>query len=146
MELIIGIVVVFILLLCMGASISFIATIALILVGLFVVFMTGFFVYAIILLISGKRTTGKYTRSEKGEKSKIPYAVYIIDNEEYKNLLPLEVMFQNKIYRPDKEVKLILNKKKKCCFDNNATICCVLGILVSLFLLVEMIILVSGNI
>ena len=146
MEIIIGIAVIFILLLCLGASLSFIATVALVLVGAFIVFMTGFFIYAVILLATGKRAKGRFIRSETNDKSKIPFAVYLIDDTEYRNLLPLEVMFQNKIYREEREVTLVLNKKRKCCFDNNAKICCILGIIVSIFLLAEMIILISGNI
>ncbi len=145
MEAIIGIIVVFILLLCMGASIGFIASLALILVAAFIVFMAVFFVYATIVLVKGKRAKGRYVRSETGDKSKIPYAVYIIGENEYKNMLPLEVMFQNKIYQMDKEVSLILNEKIKRCFDANAVICCILGIIVSCFLLFEIAVLLFGN-
>ena len=146
MEAFIGLVVIFILLFCLGASIGMIATIALVLVGVFVFFMTIIFIYATVILIMGKRAKGRYVRSEKGDKSKIPYAVYLIDETEYSNMFPLEVMFQNKIYREDREVKLILNKKRKRCFDSNAVICCLLGVAVSVFLLVEMIVLLLGNI
>lgn len=145
MEVIIGLIVIFILLLCMGASLGFIASIALALVGAFVVFMAGFFIYATIKLLSGKRAKGIYVRSETIDKSKIPYAVYVVDGVEYKNMLPLEVLFQKKIYQENKEVLLILNVKKRRCFDTNAVICCILGIIVSMFLIVEMIILLTGN-
>ena len=146
MEILIGLVVIFILLLCLGASVGLIASIALALVGLFIIFMTCFFIYAVIIMVCGERTIGTFIRSEKDGKGKIPYALYLIDDEEYKNMLPLEVMFQSKLYREDRKVKLILNKKRKRCFDNNAVICCILGIIVSLFLSAEMIILVFGNI
>lgn len=146
MEIIIGIVVIFVLLLCMGVSIGFIATIALLIIGLMIIAMSVFFIYSIIILLSGKKTKGRFVRSEKSEKTKIPYAVYDIGGIECKNLLPLEVLFLNKIYNTEKEVTLIYNEKKKCCFDNNAKICCILGIIVSIFLLVEMFILLTGNI
>lgn len=145
MEIIIGLIIIFVLLLCLGASIGFIASIALLLVGLFIVFMTGFFIYTVILLAMGKKAKGGYIRSEKDDKSNIPYALYKVDDVEYKNMLPLEVMFQSKIYREDRDVGLILNEKKKRCFDNNAFICCILGVIVSVFLLVEIIILFFGN-
>ncbi len=145
MELLIGLVIIFILLFCMGASIGVIATIALALVGLFILFMVIVFVYAVVVLATGKKTKGKYIRTDKGDKSKIPYAVYLVGEKEYRNLFPLEVIFQNKIYRKEKEVGLILNEKRKCCFDSNAVICCVLGVIVSVFLLVEMLVLLLGN-
>ncbi len=144
MEIILGIVVIFVLLLCMGASIGFIASLALVLVGAFIVFMAAFFVYAVIILMSSKHTKGHYVRSE-AEKGKIPYAVYMIEDNECKNMLPLEVMFQNKIYQSDKEVSLFFNKKRNRCFDTNAVICCILGIIVSCFLLFEIVVLLLGN-
>ena len=146
MELLIGIIVVFILLLCLGASLELIATIALGIVMLFVAFMLVIFVYASIVLLIGKPKKGFYVRSATEEKSKIPYAYYMIDGEEYKNMFPLEVIFQKKIYREGKEVRLILNEKRKRCFDNNAIACCILGVLVSVFLVVESVILILGNI
>lgn len=146
MEIIIGIAVVFILLLCLGVSVSFLATIALVIIGIMIVGMAGIFIYATVFLLTGQKANGRYVRSENSEKSRIPYAVYEIDGTEYRNLFPLEVLFRDKIYNTDKEVSLILNKRKKCCFDNNAKICCVLGITVSIFLIVEMIILVTGNV
>lgn len=144
MEILLGIVVIFVLLLCMGASIGFIASLALVLVGAFIVFMAAFFVYAVIILMSSKYTKGHYVRSE-AEKGKIPYAVYMIEDNECKNMLPLEVMFQNKIYQSDKEVSLFFNKKRNRCFDTNAVICCILGIIVSCFLLFEIVVLLLGN-
>lgn len=145
MEFILGIIVIFVLLLCMGASIGFIASLALILVGAFVVFMAGFFIYATIIMMSCKKAKGRYIRSETVDKSKIPYAVYLIDNNECKNMLPLEVMFQDKIYQNNKEVTLLFYKKRNRCFDTNAVICCILGIIVSCFLLFEIAILLLGN-
>ena len=146
MDILIGIVVVFILLLCLGASLELIAMIALGIIMLFIVFMLAVFVYASIVLLVGKRTKGFYIRSETEEKSKIPYAVYMIDGKEYRNMFPLEVIFQKKIYKEEKEVNLILNEKRNRCFDNNAIACCVLGLLVSIFLIIEAVILILGNI
>ncbi|MBO5377755.1 MAG: hypothetical protein J6A41_05145 [Ruminiclostridium sp.] len=141
-----GIVIVFILLLCLGVSISFLATIALALIGIIVIAMDVFFIYATIIMLKGEKKAGRFIRSEQSGKSKIPYAIYEIDGTEYRNLLPLEVLLRNKIYNPEKNVSLILNEKKKCCFDNNARICCILGIVVSSFLIFEMAVLVIRNV
>lgn len=146
MELIVGIIIIFILLFCLGASINTMITVALGIVCLFIVFMTAVFIYATIILLTGKRTKGIFTRAEKDEKGRIPYAYYLIDGTEYKNLFPLEVMFQSKIYRTDREVKLILNIRRKRCFDNNAVICCILGIIVSIFLVAWTLIFILGNV
>lgn len=135
MELLIGIAVIFLLLFCLGASTKLMIEIAIGMICLFVLFMVGVFVYATIILVTGKGTKGIFTRTENEGKGKLPYAFYMIDGTEYKNLFPLEVIFQSKIYRPDKEVKLVLNEKVKRCFDNNAVICCILGIVVSFLLL-----------
>ncbi len=146
MEIIIGLIVIFILLLCMGANLGVLATIALGIIGIFVVFMTIVFIYSTVVFITSKKAKGRYIRTEIGEKNKIPFAVYLIDDKEYKNLFPLEVLFQSKIYREDKEVKLFFNENRKCCFDSNAVLCCILGVIVSIFLCVEMILLLLGNI
>lgn len=141
-----GIVIVFILLLCLGVSVSFLATMALALIGIIVIAMDVFFIYATIIMLKGEKKAGRFIRSEQSGKSKIPYAIYEIDGTEYRNLLPLEVLLRNKIYNPEKNVSLILNEKKKCCFDNNARICCILGIVVSSFLIFEMAVLVIRNV
>ncbi len=135
MELLIGIAIIFLLLFCLGASVQLIIEIAIGIIFLFVVFMFGVFVYSTIMLVTGKRTKGVYTRAENKYNGKLPYAFYMIEGAEYKNLFPLEVIFQNKIYIPEKEVKLVLNKRIKRCFDGNAVICCIMGIIVSVFLL-----------
>ncbi len=141
-----GIVIVFILLLCLGVSISFLATIALALIGIIVIAMAVFFIYATIIMLTGEKMSGRFIRSEQSGKSKIQHAIYEIDGTEYRNMLPLEVLLRNKIYNPEKNVSLILNAKKKCCFDNNARICCILGIVVSSFLIFEMAVLVIRNV
>lgn len=131
--------------LCLGATLELIAVIALGLVALFCVFMLGVFVYSVIILMGAKRCMGVFTRSETDEKSKIPFAYYMIDDAEYKNMFPLEVIFQKKIYSKEKMVRLMFNEKKKVCFDNNAVACCILGIIVSLFLVSEMVFLFLGT-
>ncbi len=146
MELLIGLAVIFILMLCLGVSTEIIITVALGIALLFILFMTFVFVYATVILASSKKARGYYSRFEKDGRSNIPYAYYIIDNEEYKNLFPMEVIFVKQIYREEREVKLLVYEKKKKCFDTNAVICCILGIAVSIFLLVEAAILVFGSI
>lgn len=134
MEILVGIAVVFILLICLGASVQFMIIAALALMFLFVIFMTAIFIYAGVVLIKSKRRKGFFLRSQIGTNSKIPFAYYSCDGVEYKNMFPLEVIFKKKIYRNDVEVPIFINSKKKCCFDINAVMCCILGIIVSLFL------------
>lgn len=145
MELLLGIAVIFILLLCLGASVELIISVALGIIGLFIVFMALIFIYAFVVMIASRKTAGKYACSREDEKSRILFAYYIIDGVEYKNMFPMEVIFQKLIYKEQRQVKLLLNEKRKRCFDNNAVICCILGIIVSVFLIFEMIMLISGN-
>jgi hypothetical protein len=79
---------------------------------------------------------GFFSGADNEDNGKIPYARYMIDGEEYRNLFPLETIVRKKIYNPDKEVKLILNKKAKRCMDKNAVVCCILGLTVSVILIV----------
>ncbi len=134
MELLIGIVVLFILMLCLGLSIEVIIQVAIGIICLFVLFMSVVFLYATVILVTGEKKKGVFIASDK-DGNKLPYAHYFIEGTEYKNLFPLEVIFQDKIYVPEKEVNLILNKKVKRCMDNNAVICCILGVAVSVFLM-----------
>lgn len=144
MEFLIGIAVIFILLLCMGVSIEVIIQLAIGIICLFIAFMAAVFIYATVVLVTGKKVIGVFSEVDKGEKGKLPYARYMIEGTEYKNLFPLEVIFQDKIYVPDKEVKLVLNKKIKRCMDGNAVICCILGLLVSIFLMIWVYFTLSG--
>lgn len=145
MEILIGIAVIYILLFCLGVSLELIFQITVAIICFFVLFMAVVFVYAFIILITGKRVKGVFTDSDK-EKGNLPYARYLINGKEYKNLFPLEVIFQKKIYVPDKEVKLVLNEKVKKCMDNNAVICCILGLGVSIFLIIWISFLIFGKI
>ncbi len=145
MEILIGIAVIFVLLFCLGASLELIFQIAVALICLFILFMAAVFIYAFIILLTGKRVKGVFMESDK-ENGNLPYARYLIDGKEYRNLFPLEVIFQKKIYIPDKEVKLILNERVKKCMDNNAVTCCILGLAVSVFLIIWMYLLIFGKI
>ncbi len=146
MEFLIGIAVIFILMFCLGVKPEIIITIAIGIVMLFIVFMGLIFAYACIIMAMSKKDKGFYKRFDKEEKSGIPYAYYMINGEEYRNMFPMEVIFKNKIYREEKEVRLFVYDKKKLCFDTNAVICCILGILVSIFLVAESLMLIFGNI
>lgn len=146
MELLIGIAIIFVLLLCLGVSTEVIVQIAIGIICLFVVFMAGVFIYATIILLSGKKKKGVFLRSDNEDKGKLPYARYLIEGTEYVNLFPLEVIFQSKIYRTDREVNLILNEKAKKCMDGNAVMCCILGLAVSVFLIVWICLFAFGKI
>lgn len=144
MELLIGIAVIFVLLLCLGVGVEIIIQLALCCVGLFIVFMTAVFIYSAVILLLCKKSNGRYVRWDNDE-NKIPYAYYNVDGIEYKNLFPREVMLRKLIYREDKDVRLYIYEKKRQCFDGNAVTCCIFGLIVSLFLLVEAVLLVLGN-
>ena len=136
MEVLIAIAVIFVLLFCLGISTEIIIKIAVGIVCLMILFMAVVFIYASVIMICGKKVNGFFSGADNEDNGKIPYARYMIDGEEYRNLFPLETIVRKKIYTPDKEVKLILNKKAKRCMDKNAVVCCILGLTVSVILIV----------
>lgn len=112
MEIIIGAVVIILLLLILGVSPVMIIFGAVSLVELFFILMMLFFVVSLILLLITKPEKGKYLRIDQNEGVGT-HAVYWLDEREYDNSFPAEIMFVDKIYHKDQMYKVHIWKSKK---------------------------------
>lgn len=112
MEILIGAVIIIVLLLILGVSPIHIVLGAAWLTELFFIVMSLFFIISLLLLLMTKKTKGEFLRIEKNEGPGT-HAVYKIDNQEYDNTFPAEIMFVDKIYKTDKQVSVWHRKGKK---------------------------------
>ncbi len=112
MEFIIGTVVIIVLLLVLGVQPIMIIFIMIALLELFLILMTLFFIVSLILLLMTKPTEAKYLRIDPNEGVGT-HAVYWMDNREYDNTFPAEIMFIDKIYHEGKICKVRIWKSKK---------------------------------
>ena len=112
MEFIIGAVVIIVLLLILGVSPTLIILGLLSLTELFLLLMALFFIVSLILLLMTKPTEAKYLRIDPNEGVGT-HAVYWMDDREYDNSFPAEIMFIDKIYHKDQIYKVRIWKSKK---------------------------------
>ncbi|GEM_PF-2540666 len=112
MEFIIGAAVIVLLLLILGVPPMMIAMGAFALVELFLILMVLFFIVSLILLLMTKPTKAKYLRIDPNEGVGT-HAVYWMDNREYDNSFPAEIMFIDKIYHKDQIYQVRIWKSKK---------------------------------
>ncbi len=112
MELIIGAVVIIILLLILGVQPIMIGMGVLGIMEIFFILMTIFFIVSLILLFMTKPTEAKYLRIDPNEGVGT-HAVYWMNEREYDNSFPAEIMFIDKIYHEGKICKVRLWQSQK---------------------------------
>ena len=101
MEFIIALVIIVILLLILGVSPAIIMGGVLGLIELLLLFMTGFFIVSLVLLLIARPIKAEFLRIYVSDVVGT-FAVYRIDGEEYRNTFPAEIMFVDKIYHEGK--------------------------------------------
>lgn len=112
MEFVVAVIIIVVLLLILGVSPGLIMAGVLVLLELGLLFMTGFFVVTLVLLLIAKPVKAEFLRIFVHEVVGT-YAVYRIDGEEYKNTFPAEIMFVDKIYHEGKMYSARFKKLKK---------------------------------
>lgn len=125
MEFLLGFALMIILLLCMGFGIVDIAMIVLGLSGLAIIFIGGFFIFGLVVLIFTKKVHGSFI--EFNDEGRFPCAVYNIGGESVKNLFPCEMVMRDKLYIPGKEIPLRYFKLRKFAIDKNALLTIIVG-------------------
>lgn len=118
MEFIVGYVMIATLLLFMGFSLTQIGVMTLILLGVFVALIGVFFSVCLAFLAMSRRVTAVFGFID--EEPRFPVAVYRVGDDEVPNLFPCEMIMRNKLYVPDKELKLLYCKPRKSVIDANA--------------------------
>ncbi len=135
MGIIIGLVLVVVILLLAGVSLSYIIIGIAGLVALAALFTLVFFAVCWAGLLCSVRKKAHFTRFERGNRFEA--AVYSIDGEEYCNVFPAEFVFREKLYKPEREIVVRvtrLGRGKRCVFDRNAFITSIVGLPVSLLI------------
>lgn len=118
MEFILGYVMIAVIMLCMGFSLTNIGMLTLILLGAFIVLIGLFFAVCLVFLIMSRRRKAVFVSFD--EEPRFPVAVYRIDGVEVPNLFPCEMIMRDKIYIPDKEISLLYCKPRRAAIDKNA--------------------------
>lgn len=128
MEFVIGFALIAILMLFVGFGLSDIALLVIGIICVGVIMTAGFFVVSIVLLAVSRRVTARFSRFD--EDSRFPVAVYKVGDEELPNMFPREMVMRDKIYIPDKDVRVMYCKPRRAVFDKNAVITIVSGSLI----------------
>lgn len=125
MEFILGYAMIAGLLLIIGFDLAQIGVITLMIIGVGVVLIGAFFAVCLVFLAMSKRKTAVFVSID--EEPRFPVAVYRIDGEDVPNMFPCEMIMRNKLYVPDKEIKILYCKPRRAAIDKNAFITMVAG-------------------
>ena len=129
MEIFLGLAVIVMLLLCLGAELGLIA---MVFVGLLcgaVLLMLGFFIFSAVRIMTCRKKEAVFCKTEKFPGTKFDRAVYSVDGQECACVFPCEVVMRSRIYRSDKAVNVYYSEKKKYVYDKNAAVTVFAGLL-----------------
>ena len=89
-----------------------------------------FFVVCGITLIGSKKITVKFSRIGKTKKDGFDTAFYTdVENNEYPNAFPSEMMFKRYLYNSDKQYTVRLCRKKNKVYDRYSVTTVITGLL-----------------
>ena len=125
MEFVIVYVMVAVLLLFMGFDLAQIGIMTLILIGGFVALIGVFFLICLVFLIMSRKKTAVFVSFD--EERRFPVAVYKIDGEDVPNMFPCEMIMRDKLYVPEKEIKILYCKPRRAAIDKNALLTMIAG-------------------
>lgn len=129
MELLIIACVIIVLLLILGIPAMNIIAGVLGLVILFSVLCNIFFIIMFIVLCFTKSCETTFLRVDK-KNNRIPYAVYLIDNREYSNIFPTDMILTDILYRKnDVKVRVKETKKGLLVLDSVTQLIIILGLI-----------------
>ena len=125
MEFLIVYVMIAVFMLFMGFELVHIGVMTLLIVGAGVVLIGAFFAVCLVFLAMSKRKTAVFVSID--EESRFPVAVYKIDGEDVPNMFPCEMIMRDKLYIPDKEIRVLYCKPRRSAIDKNALITMIAG-------------------
>ena len=129
MAIILGLAVIALLLLCLGAELGLIAMIFAGILGVGVLLMLGFFVFSAVRIMTCRKKEAVFCKTEKFPGTKFDRAVYSVDGQECACVFPCEVVMRSRLYRSDKAVNVYYSEKKKYVYDKNAAVTVFAGLL-----------------
>ena len=125
MEFVLGYVMIAGLLLIMGFDLAQIGVITLMIIGVGVALIGVFFALCLVFLALSKRKTAVFVSID--EEPRFPVAVYRIDGENVPNMFPCEMIMRDKLYVPDKEIRILYCKPRRSAIDKNALVTIIAG-------------------
>lgn len=125
MEFLLGYVMIAVIMLCMGFKFVHIGMLTLMLIGAVIVLIGAFFTVCLVFLAMSRRKTATFISID--EEPRFPVAVYKIDGEEVHNMFPCEMIMREKLYVPDKEVRILYCKPRRRAVDKNALVTMIAG-------------------
>ena len=79
-------------------------------------------------MLMSKWKTATFSRIDlPKENSRFNVAFYVVDGEEVRNIFPDEGILKDKLYRSDKEYRVLYNKRINKVFDRFSIATCIVG-------------------
>lgn len=125
MDIVIGGAMLIVLMLCLGFGWGDIAMLGFGIVGIFIVLIGCFFAVCLVILALSRRKSAVFVRFD--EERKFPCAVYSIDGKDVVNMFPCEMVMRNRLYVPEKEIKVLYCRLNRSAIDSNALLTMILG-------------------
>lgn len=121
MRILLSLAIILVIMAVLGVPMNVIIGIILAGIGLVLAVMCLFFIVSGCRLIGAKRCTARFSKIDSHRKGGFLCPYYITDSgEELPNAFPAEMVLQERIYVPDKEVTVLLTRNGKSVFDRNA--------------------------
>ncbi len=114
-----------VLMLCLGFGWGDIALLGAGIVGIFIVLIGGFFAVCLVMLALSRRRSAVFVRLD--ENRRFPCAVYRINGADVVNMFPCEMVMRDKLYIPEKEIKVLYCRLNRSAIDNNALLTIIFG-------------------
>lgn len=114
-----------VLMLCLGFGWGDIALLGVGIVGIFIVLIGGFFAVCLVMLALSRRRSAVFVRLD--ENRRFPCAVYRINGADVVNMFPCEMVMRDKLYVPEKEIKVLYCRLNRSAIDNNALLTIIFG-------------------
>lgn len=110
---------------CLGFSLGDVLMMLAVILCIGIVFVGAFFLFSLVVLIASRKVTASFVKMD--DEGRYPCAVYKIGDSELKNLFPSEMIMKDKLYVPDKEIKIRRCSFFKAALDKNAVMTIVFG-------------------
>lgn len=114
-----------VLMLCLGFGWGDIALLGAGIVGIFIVLIGGFFAVCLVMLALSRRRSAVFVRLD--ENRRFPCAVYRINGADVVNMFPCEMVMRDKLYVPEKEIKVLYCRLNRSAIDRNALLTIIFG-------------------
>ncbi|MCH5204498.1 MAG: hypothetical protein J1F03_07100 [Oscillospiraceae bacterium] len=110
---------------CLGLSLGDVLMMLAVLLCAGIVFVGAFFLFSLVVLALSRKVTASFLKMN--DEGRYPCAVYKVGDSELKNLFPSEMIMKDKLYVPEKEIKIRRCVLFNAALDKNAVMTIVVG-------------------